>query len=43
MTPAKALGAVDRVWTIGDLIDAALATQSITPVPTRRIGGSASL
>src|ERR1700688_3676197 len=34
MTPAKALGAVDRVGTIGDLIDAALATQSITPVPS---------
>ncbi len=23
-----------RIWAIGDLIDAALATQSITPVPT---------
>jgi hypothetical protein len=34
MTPAKALGVADRAWTIGDLIDAALATQSITPVPT---------
>jgi IS1 family transposase len=33
-TPAKALGVVDRVWTIGALIDAALATQPITPVPT---------
>jgi hypothetical protein len=29
-----ALGVVDRTWTIGDLIDAALATQPITPVPT---------
>jgi hypothetical protein len=26
-------GAADCVWTIGDLIDAALATQPITPVP----------
>jgi hypothetical protein len=34
MTPAKALGVTDRAWAIGDLIDAALATQSITPVPT---------
>jgi hypothetical protein len=34
MTPAKALGVADRVWTIGDLIDAALATQPITPVTT---------
>jgi hypothetical protein len=25
---------VGRAWTIGDLIDAALATQSIKPVPT---------
>jgi hypothetical protein len=25
---------VDRTWAIGDLIDAALATQPITPVPT---------
>jgi IS1 family transposase len=33
-TPAKALGVVERAWTIGDLIDAALATQPITPVPT---------
>lgn len=34
MTPAKALGVVDRNWAIGDLIDAALATQPITPVPS---------
>jgi IS1 family transposase len=33
-TPAKALGVVDRNWSIGELIDAALATQPITPVPT---------
>src|SRR6195952_1236062 len=33
-TPAKALGVVDRTWAIGELIDAALATQPITPVPT---------
>jgi IS1 family transposase len=38
-TPAKALGITDRTWAIGDLIDAALATQPITPVtsaPDRR-------
>jgi hypothetical protein len=29
-----ALGIADRVWTIGDLIDAALATQPIDPVVT---------
>jgi hypothetical protein len=34
MTPAKAIGVADRVWAIGDLIDAALATQPITPVTT---------
>jgi IS1 family transposase len=34
MTPAKALGVVDRAWAIGELIDAALATQPITPIPT---------
>lgn len=33
-TPAMALGITDRVWTISDLIEAALATQPITPVPT---------
>jgi hypothetical protein len=33
-TPAKALGVTDRTWSIGDLIDAALVTQSITPAVT---------
>jgi IS1 family transposase len=33
-TPAMALGIADRVWTIGDLLDAALATQPIDPVVT---------
>jgi IS1 family transposase len=33
-TPAMALGIADRVWAIGDLLDAALATQPITPVTT---------
>jgi hypothetical protein len=39
--PAVALGITDRVWTVGDLLDAALATQPITPVttaPDRRKG-----
>lgn len=31
-TPAMALGLTDRVWTVGDLLDAALATQPISPV-----------
>jgi hypothetical protein len=33
-TPAVALGLADRVWTIGDLLDAALATPPIEPVTT---------
>ena len=33
-TPAMALGITDRVWTIADLIEAALATQPINPVPS---------
>jgi IS1 family transposase len=33
-TSAMALGIADRVWTIGDLLDAALATQPITPTTT---------
>jgi IS1 family transposase len=33
-TPAMALGIAERVWTIGDLVDAALATQPIDPVVT---------
>lgn len=33
-TPAMALGVADRVWTIADLIEAALATQPITPPTT---------
>lgn len=37
-TPAVALGIVERVWTVGDLLDAALATQPIAPIqtPTQR-------
>lgn len=33
-TPAMVLGIAERGWTIGDLLDAALATQPITPVTT---------
>jgi hypothetical protein len=33
-TPAMTLGVADRIWTIGDLLDAVLATQPITPVTT---------
>lgn len=33
-TPAMALGITDRVWTIADLIEAALDIQPITPLPT---------
>lgn len=33
-TPAVSLGITDHVWSIGELIDAALGTQSITPETT---------
>jgi IS1 family transposase len=33
-TPAMALGIADRVWTIGDLLDAALAAEPPKPTPT---------
>jgi len=33
-TPAMALGITDHVWSVGELIDAALATQPIDPVVT---------
>jgi hypothetical protein len=33
-SPAVALGIAERLWTIGDLLDAALATQPIDPVVT---------
>jgi len=33
-TPAMGLGIAVRVWTIGDLLDAALATQPIDPIVT---------
>jgi hypothetical protein len=38
-TPAVAIGITDHAWSLGELIDAALATQPIDPVitpPTRR-------
>ena len=33
-TPAMALGIADRVWTIGDLLDAAFAAEPPKPTPT---------
>jgi hypothetical protein len=33
-TPAMALGIADRVWSIGDLLDAALAAEPPKPTPT---------
>ena len=41
-TPAVALGITDHVWSIGELLDAALATQPITPTQPRQIGASCS-
>jgi len=35
-----ALGLSDHVWSIGELLDAAIATQPIDPVVTAQIGGS---
>jgi IS1 family transposase len=34
MTPAVALGIADHAWTVGELLDAAMATQPIDPVVT---------
>ncbi len=33
-TPAMALGVTDHVWSIGELIDAALSAPSVPPLPT---------
>ena len=33
-TPAKALGIVDRIWSVGELIDASISTQPIAPIPS---------
>jgi hypothetical protein len=33
-TPAVVIGVADRVWTVADLLDAALATQPINPIDT---------
>jgi hypothetical protein len=33
-TPGQALGIADRAWSIGELLDAALTTQPISPVTT---------
>lgn len=35
-TPAVALGVADRVWTIGDLLDATLAIEPNRPVRVKR-------
>jgi IS1 family transposase len=35
-TPAVALGVADRVWTIGDLLDAVLRLESNRPIRTKR-------
>jgi hypothetical protein len=35
-TPAVALGATDRVWTIGDLIDAVMPLEPNRPVRVKR-------
>ena len=35
-TPAVTIGITDRVWSLGDLLDAALAKVPITPETTAR-------
>jgi hypothetical protein len=35
-TPGVALGIADRVWTIGDLLDATLALEPNRPIRTKR-------
>lgn len=35
-TPGAALGVADQVWTIGDLLDAALALEPNSPVRVKR-------
>jgi hypothetical protein len=34
VTPAMALGVTDHIWTIGELVDAALAAPEPSPLPT---------
>ncbi len=34
-TPAMALGTTDHIWTIGDLVQAALEPQDVPPLPDR--------
>jgi hypothetical protein len=35
MTPAMAVGATDHIWTIGELVDAALSAPIPSPIPPR--------
>jgi hypothetical protein len=35
-TPAVALGVADRVWTVGDLLDAALSLEPNRPAQVKR-------
>jgi hypothetical protein len=41
-TPAKALGVVDRAWTIAQFVNAAIAVASAMPTEAFRIGGACS-
>jgi hypothetical protein len=44
LTPAKALGIVDRAWSIiAQLADAALPVAPALPTETRQIGGGVSV
>ncbi len=38
MTPAMVLGVADHIWTIGELVEAALGTVVLAPAPGRPVG-----
>ena len=38
MTPAMVLGVADHIWTVGELVEAAMGTVEIEPPPGRPVG-----
>jgi hypothetical protein len=38
MTPAMALGVVDHIWTIGELVEVAILSESVEPLEGKRVG-----
>jgi hypothetical protein len=39
VTPAMQLGVTDHIWTIGELVDAALDGDVMAPTPRKTVGG----